>query len=192
MRKREFPSAEVLKSRLSYSPDTGELTWKERPLDDFSSAKEWKRWSTMKPGKVAGSKMLTVRKSRGCLAVAIDGHPYSAHRIIWTMLYGPMESHQWIDHINGDPWDNRLCNLRLTDNTRNQWNRGAPKNSTSGVKGVTWNKKRGMWKSHMRINSEYIHLGYHATKGMAALVVAKKSLSVHGKHSLYCRKSASL
>lgn len=108
------------------------------------------------------------------------------------MTHGSIDSNQWIDHINGDPWDNRLCNLRLTDNTRNQWNRGAPKNSTSGIKGVTWSKQRSMWKSTVRVNGEYIHLGYHATKGMAALAVAKKSLSVHGKHSLYYRKSASL
>ena len=108
------------------------------------------------------------------------------------MLYGPMESHQWIDHINGDPWDNRLCNLRLTDNTRNQWNRGATKNSTSGVKGVFWNKNASKWRVYIRINGKGAHVSYHETKGLAAVAMAKKSLQLHGKHSPYYRKSASL
>ncbi len=190
MRKREFPSYDVLASRLSYNPDTGQLTWMPRPESDFASASEWKRWNTVKPGTIAGSKMFTTRGSKSHLAVSIDGHPFSAHRIVWAMSHGPISRSEWIDHINGDPWDNRLCNLRLTNNTKNQWNRVAPKNNTSGVKGVTWCARMESWKSSVRASGKYFHAGYHKTKGLAASSVAKMSLHLHGKHSPYYRKSA--
>ena len=44
------------------------------------------------------------------------------HRVIWEMLNGPIPSGYVIDHINGDPADNRVENLRLASPSQNARN----------------------------------------------------------------------
>lgn len=49
------------------------------------------------------------------------------HRIIWEMTHGPIPKGHVIDHMNGDPTDNRIENLRLatgSQNSRNQSGKG--------------------------------------------------------------------
>lgn len=69
--------------------------------------------------------------------------PY--HRYVWEQANVPIPDGMLIDHINGDVLDNRLDNLRLVTFTQNMWNRKKPATNTSGIKGVSWNNKRGQW-----------------------------------------------
>lgn len=43
-----------------------------------------------------------------------------AHRIIFEAAHGPIPTGMQIDHINGIPADNRLCNLRLITESMNK------------------------------------------------------------------------
>ena len=47
----------------------------------------------------------------------------------------------FIDHENGDVYDNRLVNLRKVTNQQNGFNRKMSKNNKSGYKGVCWQEK---------------------------------------------------
>jgi hypothetical protein len=178
---RQYPSYEYLHSRLSYNPDTGHLTWKEAP----EGYKDAKRFNTVRAGKRAGRASVGQRGQVSSRYISIDGWPYLEHRIVWIMAHGYIDDGAFIDHINMNPTDNRIENLRLSNNSTNQWNRMAPKNNTSGFKGVTYSNKLGKWKVAVRANGNYIHGGYHATKSEAALACAKLSLRHHGKHSPY-------
>jgi hypothetical protein len=171
--KKDFSQQELL-GLFTYKPDSGELV----------------RMAGRAAGRVAGSKLWCASGKKNKIQVTIDGWVYSVHRIIWTMVNGSIDSRQFIDHINGDPFDNRISNLRLSTNTTNQWNRKAPKNSTSGVKGVTWSRPMEKWKSAIKVNGEFRHLGYFPTKGQAASAHAKASLMMHGAFSPFARKSA--
>lgn len=173
-------------SRLSYNPATGDLTW----VAKSGNSPEINRWNTSFAGKRAGAGGVGMRGNKTSWYVSIDGHPYVAHRLIWIMVNGSIPHGAFIDHKDGNPYNNSLCNLRLSDNVSNQHNRLAPKNNTTGIKGVTWSNKMLKWKATVRSNGNYFHLGYHDTKGMAAVAAAKGSLTHHGKFSPYYRASA--
>lgn len=64
-----------------------------------------------------------------------------------------------IDHINHDTLDNRRCNLRVCSQSENLQNARRRCNSTSGYKGVSWDKTRGQWRSYITHNGKFLFLG---------------------------------
>jgi hypothetical protein len=72
------------------------------------------------------------------------------------------------DHINGDKLDNRRANLRGVTQAQNQQNRkGPPKNSTTGVRGVS-RTAYGRYRAAVRVNGKQIWLGSFPTLEEAA------------------------
>jgi hypothetical protein len=94
-----------------------------------------------------------------------------------------------VDHINGNPLDNRKDNLRVCTYSQNQMNRGKIKNNTSGYKGVFYMKRtKDMinehlkpWKAQIRFNGKVIYLGIYKTKEPAARIYDKKALELFGE-----------
>lgn len=64
-----------------------------------------------------------------------------------------------IDHINGNPLDNRKCNLRICTNQQNICNCDIPKNNKSGCKGVYWSKQYKVWIAQVTINNKTKRIG---------------------------------
>ena len=54
-----------------------------------------------------------------------------------------------IDHIKHNIKDNRKSELRIVSISQNNINREIRSDNTSGVTGVCWYKKRGMWMSYI-------------------------------------------
>jgi len=63
-----------------------------------------------------------------------------------------------IDHINGNPFDNRRANLRICTNTQNSRNCKLSKNNTSGYVGVRMTES-GKWHAQIMVNRKEINLG---------------------------------
>lgn len=78
----------------------------------------------------------------------------SLHRVILKAPKGRI-----VDHINGNPLDNRRSNLRLVTLSQNAQNRKRHKNNKSGVKGVIWHKGNKAWRASIMINGKAKHLG---------------------------------
>lgn len=111
-----------------------------------------------------------VEKSGSCWIWAghIDPQGYGrygakyAHRHAYAVHHSPKpipEGYQ-IDHM----CHNRACinpeHLRAVTNKQNGENRKGPNsNSTSGVRGVTWNKRHQKWCAKFRHNRQYIYVG---------------------------------
>lgn len=73
-----------------------------------------------------------------------------------------------VDHINGNPLDNRRANLRVCLRSQNSGNYRKPKTNTSGFKGVTAAKPSG-WKAQIRTDGRLMkHLGVFKTAAEAA------------------------
>ena len=105
---------------------------------------------------------------KGYTKTCINYQDYYNHRLIFMMHYGYIPAH--IDHIDGNPANNRVENLREATMAENQHNRGIQKNNSSGVKGVSWHKHSKKWAVQMRINNQYKHLGYFKDIELAELV----------------------
>ena len=84
-----------------------------------------------------------------------------------------------IDHINGDPSDNRWVNLRDVDNrTNNQNKRKAQSNNKLGILGV--NKHRGSYRARIKMeNGTSICLGVYCTSQEAEEAYMKAKLTFH-------------
>lgn len=165
---------------FSYDPSSGNLIWNERPLAHFTTARVHKMWNTRFASKKAGARNFRRDGSREQIRVDVFGVAKAAHRIIWEMCNGPIPEGMMIDHINGDPWDNRITNLRLATNSQNGMNRKTPKTNTSGFKGVTFNRASGKYVAQIKVRSKQIHLGYFGTAEEAHSAYVDAGANVHG------------
>jgi hypothetical protein len=141
-------SIEELRNALDYCPDTGVLRWKYRP--DVSP-----HINSRDVGKEAGN-----RHHSGRIYLGFRGRLIGAHRAAFAIFYGRWPNGQ-IDHINRDPKDNRISNLREATNSQNMCNRSPESTNRLGVKGVR--PSGGSFNARITINKKYIDLGSYAT-----------------------------
>ena len=98
------------------------------------------------------------------------------HRYILDVPEG-----MFIDHINGDRWDNRRKNLRFATPKDNAHNHRLAKNSTSGYKGVYFEKRRNKYCAHITVNRKKMHLGYFSDPKTAAMAYDRAAVLYFGE-----------
>jgi hypothetical protein len=126
-------------------------------------------------GNIAGNKCNLYR------IVRIDKVGYYAHRLVFFMHNGWCP--KYIDHINGDKTDNRIENLRTATSEQNGQNAPVNKRNTSGIKGVTLDKRVNHWAARIRYNGKRKGLGYFQTKELAAEFLELARDMVHGDYA---------
>lgn len=132
---------ETLKALLHYDPVTGVFTWLVSPS------------FTVKAGDKAGNVT-----PKGYWQIGINRKRYLAHRLAWLYVHGVFPEKD-VDHINRNPADNRIVNLRDVSNQFNLFNTSKQKDNTSGYKGVTFMPKVKKWQAQIRMNSKKVYLG---------------------------------
>lgn len=95
---------------------------------------------------------------RGYAAVNVGGGMLRAHRIIYAIVHGEMPGE--IDHIDGNPMNNRIENLRDVSHSVNMHNSKKSKDNTSGFPGVYWHSQHQKWYACIRADGRLIHIGY--------------------------------
>jgi len=119
----------------------------------------------------------------GYRKVRIDGVAYKTHRIIWKMCHGadPVEQ---IDHIDHDPLNNRIENMREASSVENNRNSSRRKDNVSGVTGVHFKKGNQKWAAKIHVEGKAIHLGFFTQRWHAirARKLAEIGYGFHQNH----------
>ena len=152
-----------MKSALSYDKGTGVFHWIAR------------RSRKCPVGSIAG-----MTRKDGYQRIGMDYKEYYCHRLAWEFVNGPIPDGMDIDHIDGNPSNNAISNLRLATRSQNNENQGRAKsnNKSSGLLGVSWFAKTKQWRARIYISGREKSLGYFNDK-FEAYEAYKAAKSVH-------------
>lgn len=115
----------------------------------------------------------------GYNVLKFDGVAYLEHRLVWAWHYGSCP--EFIDHIDNDPTNNRIENLRAASFSENMRNAVLGRKNTSGVKGVHWCASKQKWKAMLTFNGRQNYLGRFSDLSTAASAVAVARQRYHGR-----------
>lgn len=169
---------------LNYHPKTGVFIWRERTEDMFSdspsvSAKtKCATFNSQRSGKEAG-----YLDARGYGRITILKKSYLAHRLAWLLTYREWPKDQ-IDHIDHNPSNNALSNLRSVSASENNRNRSLHSGNKVGAFGVFWHRETGKWAALIGVGGKKIWLGVHSSlnDAIAARKEAEKKFGFHENH----------
>lgn len=164
-------TVERLRELLDYDPVTGILTWKRRA----GNTRKINAWNGKNSGKTAGS-----LRPDGYIHISLYKKRYFAHRIA-VCLSNNEWPNDYIDHWDLNRSNNKIENLRIASKSMNGSNRLAPKNNTSGYKGVYWCKILKKWVARIRANSNQMVIGSFISKEDAAAAYAKAASELFGE-----------
>jgi len=117
-------------------------------------------------GKIAGS-----IDTKGYLISSVDGKRQKNHRIIFMMHYGYLP--RIIDHIDQNPSNNCIENLRAVSYAQNSLNSNTCVRNTSGFKNVDWLKSKKRWRVYLKLNGKRTLFGYFKDLELAGLVAVE-------------------
>ena len=83
----------------------------------------------------------------------INGVMYRENRLIWMYHYGVDPGRKFIDHIDGNPLNNKIDNLRLVTPRQNAQNQ-------TTAKGYTWREANQKYQVQVQWRGKTRHIGY--------------------------------
>lgn len=135
-----------------------------RKLVDYCPVTGGLFWKVKVPRSLIGDRADT-NGPKGYRQLAHKGKKYLAHRVIFALITGRAPTH-YVDHINGDPADNRAWNLRGCEQWQNTINSSIRPNNTSGFKGVSAviSQGRTQYRAAIKSHGKTYFLGLFSTK----------------------------
>lgn len=126
-------------------------------------------------GKVAG-----YSRADGYKVITFLGKKYLYHRVLFAMVHGYWPKQ--VDHIDGDPSNNSIDNLREADASRNNQNLAAPRShNRCGSLGVSIRTREGRvrYRAKIVVNGTAIELGEYKTEALAARAYQEAKVKYH-------------
>ena len=154
-------------STINYDPATGIFTRRDSPHPRYDGP-----CGTLRP--------------TGDVVVWYQGKLVLAHRLAWYLTHG-----HWpdgiLDHIDGDPSNNRLANLRLATRAQNMQNSRPRIDKAVGLKGVSYRVSRGKFKWTARIKhaGKIRRLGSFDTVRQAHIAYCLEALECFGEFARF-------
>jgi len=155
-----------IKKHLSYEPNTGKVFWKISPNNRIKEGQE----VACKDGQ------------RGQITVTFEGKSknYRLHRVAWLLHYGSWPK-GCLDHVNNNPSDNRIENLRECSHSDNMKNQKVRRDSSTGYKGVCYrpSKSGGFYTAQIYYNNKLRYIGSYKTAEQAASAYDEAAILLH-------------
>ena len=128
--------------------------------DDKMYRKLKTKWNCLSDNKV---------DKLGYIRLSINNKRYYLHRLIykyhnedWDIT--DISTKNQIDHININPLDNKIENLRIVNQSQNNRNRTKLKNCSSKYIGVSWFARDKKWQVSIKISGKSKNLGTYETE----------------------------
>jgi hypothetical protein len=115
----------------------------------------------------------------GYCRIKIQHIDYAAHRVIFMWHHGYLP--EIIDHIDGNPANNKIENLRPTNQSWNAIYSKKRSNNTSGYKNISWHSQSKKWWVRVYINGKRKSLGLHKDLQNAVKVAKEARIANHGE-----------
>lgn len=134
-------------------------------------------------GNEAGARKLTKAGDPAHVYVRLGMHGRQvAHRIIWVMEKGDLPDDIQIDHRDGNPWNNRISNLRLASCAQNQWNRKRARKASNLPTGVS-RQISGRFAAHITHAKRRFYIGMFDTASDAGKAYREMALKLRPQHA---------
>jgi hypothetical protein len=102
------------------------------------------------------------------------------HRLITGAHEG-----EYVDHIDGDPLNNTIENLRICTKQQNEFNQKRRIDNTSGYRGVCSYGKDGKYRAYINVSGKYIHIGVFDSSEEAAKAYDCKAAELYGEFARF-------
>ena len=146
----------------------GVLYWKERPKNSR---------------KPKGDMEAGTQSGHGYKKVRINKKAFYVHQLVFLMQHGYIPD--LIDHIDGDPSNNKIDNLRQANKTENSYNSKMRVDNTSGHKSVVWHKGANKWMVQLQLEKKSKYFGVFDDFDFACLVADEARRLYHGDHARF-------
>lgn len=172
---KNLPSTVYLRECFTYHND-GYLLWNIRPIYHFKTSRAQKVFNKRFAGKRAGYQSGV----HGYITININNVYYKGHRLLYKVATGE-EPSGVIDHIDGNTFNNKIENLRVTSHKNNSRNSTIKRkgNKTSVYKGVK-QLPNGMWEGRIDPDQKYVKKTFQ-TEIEAAIWYDNKAIEFFGE-----------
>ena len=159
--------------------------------EEFKIIKDHENYSISNLGNVKNNKTgLILRQSlrKGYKKVNLNNKTKEVHRLVALAFIPNLENKRCVDHIDTNKTNNNMSNLRWATMDENGHNVPITRRNTSGIKGISWNKRDKRWKVELMYKRKYYYFGSFIDKEEAIKVRQLKANELYGEFTNACEK----
>lgn len=90
-----------------------------------------------------GTKLFLKNSKASTWSLSFKSKDYVVHRIIWVLTYRSIDPELVIDHLDGNPFNNKIENLSLKTTAGNSRNKRKQVDNKTGITGISLTNKKG-------------------------------------------------
>ena len=139
--------------------------------------KEGKLFWSVRNGRVNKGDEVGYQRPNGYRIMTIKGQYMYVHRAIFLLHHGYLP--ECIDHIDGNPFNNDINNLRESTKAENNCNRSAGHANKSGHKNIHF--RAGKWRVQITSDGKTKSFGDYFDINVAKFVADSMRYALHGK-----------